>query len=224
MTKASQRNHSSASAKPTLADKIREAIISHKYQPGDRLNESSLAREFDVSRILVRQALANLEEHGLAVNQPRRGMFVNSLSDEETQQVNSVRLVLEVEALKLCCAQRTPEMVRRFETILARMENWKGGSQWEAAELDLEFHRTIWHHSGNDYLLKALNSLCTVLFARRVLVGIDNDRLRWILSHHRLLLDVIENKSDASPEEAMLNHLKMGYDDPERFSSIALVT
>jgi DNA-binding GntR family transcriptional regulator len=173
---------------------------------------------------MVRQALASLEEHGLAVNQPRRGMFVNSLSDEETAQVNSVRLVLEVEALKLCRAQRSAEMERRFEAILARMENWSGGSQWEAAELDLEFHRAIWHFSGNGYLMRSLNSLCTVLFARRVLVGVEDARMRWILSHHRLLFDVIEDRSDASPEEAMLNHLKMGYDHPERFSSIVLAT
>jgi DNA-binding GntR family transcriptional regulator len=221
MRKAPARNHSSASVKSTLADKIREAIISHKYKPGERLNETSLAREFDVGRIMVRQALASLEEHGLAVNQPRRGMFVNSLSDDETAQVNSVRLVLEVEALKLCQAQRSAEMERRFETILARMENWTSGSQWEAAELDLEFHRAIWQFSGNDYLMRALNSLCTVLFARRVLVGVENDRMRWILSHHRLLLDVIQDRSNASPEEAMLNHLKIGYENPERFSSVA---
>jgi len=222
MTNAARRSHSSASIKSTLADKIREGILSHRYPPGERLNESSLAREFDVSRIVVRQALANLEEHGLAVNQPRRGMFVNSLSDEETQQVNSVRLVLEVEALKLCRAQRTVEMVRRFEALLARMESWKGGSQWEASELDLEFHRTIWRYSGNEHLQKALNSLCTVLFARRVLAGIGDDRMRWLLSHHRLLLDVIEDRSDDSPEAAVLAHLQMGYDDPERFSSFAL--
>jgi hypothetical protein len=46
--------------------------------------------------------------------------------------------------------------------------------------------------------------------------------LRWILSHHRLLLNVIEGVSPESPEEAILARLRAGQKDPERFSSLAL--
>src|SRR5580698_6999176 len=222
MTKAKPNSASATELKSFLVEKIRDGIISRKYKPGARLNETSLAREFNVSRIPVREALMQLEERGLAVNQPRRGMFVNSLDEVDTQQINSVRLVLEAEALKLCRALISAEMMRNLNSMVTAMEQWQSGTQLEAAELDLEFHRAIWNYSGNRYLEKTLNTLSPILFAHRALDGISDDRLRWILSHHRLLLNVIEGVSPESPEEAILAHLRVGYKDPGRFSSMAL--
>jgi DNA-binding GntR family transcriptional regulator len=224
MARVVSTKSTSASRKRDLADKIRDLIVNQRYKAGDRLNETSLAREFKVSRIPVREALMQLEEHGLVVNQPRRGMFVNSLSELDTQQINGVRLVLEPEALKLCRARADEQMLTHLRGLLARMEAWEGGSQLEAAELDLEFHRAIWHYSGNSYLEKVLNSLSPNLFAHRALDGISDDRLRWFLGHHGLLLDVIEGKTAQSPEEVILAHLRTGYRDPARFSSMAIQT
>lgn len=221
MARLASAKSSSASRKPDLADRIRDLIVSQRYKAGDRLNETSLAREFKVSRIPVREALMQLEENGLVVNQPRRGMFVNSLSELDTQQINGVRLVLEPEALKLCRARANDAMLKHLRGLLAKMEAWHGGSQLEAAQLDLEFHRAIWQHSGNSYLEKVLNSLSPILFAHRALDGISDDRLRWFLGHHGLLLDVIEGKSTQAPEDVILEHLRTGYKEPERFSSRA---
>ena len=215
-----------ASASPvslgsSLADKIREAILAQRFKPGDRLNETVLAREFNASRILIREALMRLEEQGLAVSQPRRGMFVNSLGSRDTRQVSSVRLVLEIEVLKLCRARCTKELVDRLKGLLAKMAASRSGSPWEAAELDIEFHRTLWRFSGNAHLEKLLDSLCTVLFAHRALDAIGDDRLRWLLGHHQLLLDFIEGRTTLTAEEVMLGHLKSGYEEPEQFSSLA---
>src|ERR1700748_1490889 len=94
----------STTLKAYLVEKIKDGIITGKYKPGDRLNETLLARQFNVSRIPVREALMQLQEQGLAMNHPRRGMFVNSLSEEDTQRINSLRIILESEAIKLCRA------------------------------------------------------------------------------------------------------------------------
>jgi DNA-binding GntR family transcriptional regulator len=222
MAKAKRKSASAVELNSYLFEKIRDGIISQKYKAGARLNETSLAREFSVSRIPVREALMQLEERGLAVSQPRRGMFVNSLDEVDTQQINSVRLVLEAEALKLCQALISAEMTRNLNSMVTAMEQWQSGTQLEAAELDLDFHRAIWSYSGNRYLEKTLNTLAPILFAHRALDGISDERLRWILSHHRSLLNVIEGVSPESPEEAILAHLRAGYKDPARFSSMAL--
>jgi|ERR1035437_1527252 DNA-binding GntR family transcriptional regulator len=99
--KAKSKNAPAVELKSSLVEKIRDGIISQRYKADARLNETSLAREFSVSRISVREALMHLEERGLAVSQPRRGMFLNSLDEVDTQQINSVRLVLEAEELVL---------------------------------------------------------------------------------------------------------------------------
>ena len=163
-----------------------------------------------------------LQQHGLVMNYPRRGMFVNSLTESDTQKINSVRIVLEAEALKLCRARLTPEISKHLGGLVARMEKWKAGSQLEAAEIDFEFHRALWLYSGNSYLEKALNSLIPILFAHRALDGMSDRRLRWTLGHHRALFDIVEGISSTSPEEAMLTHLRNGYTNPGRYSSLDL--
>ena len=212
----------STTLKAFVVERLREAIIAGKYKPGDRLNETLIARQFNVSRIPVREALMQLQEQGLVMNHPRRGMFVNSLSDEDTQRINSVRIILEAEALKLCRARLTSPIASHLERLVRKMEKWQTGSQLDAAELDFEFHNTVWGYTGNTYLQKTLRTLLPVLFAHRALDGISHEMMRWRLHHHRALLDVIQGNSRQSPEEAIVIHLRMGYNEPERFSSLAV--
>src|SRR5689334_4432403 len=97
----------------TLKDRavelLTDAILNGRIKPGERLNESQLAREFHVSRAPVREALQQLQEQSLIVNVPRRGMFVVSLEEEDIQKINSLRIVLESEALRLARKHLNPQ-------------------------------------------------------------------------------------------------------------------
>ena len=211
-----------ATLKTHVVERIRTAILTAVFKPGERLNETHLAQQFGVSRIPVREALLQLQEQGLVMNHPRRGMFVVMLSDEDVQRINSLRIVLEAEAIKLCRANLTSGAEKRLRSLVDQMEGTITGSDFDASKLDLEFHRTIWSVSGNPYLEKALNSLVTVLFAHQALAytTVPNSP-HWPLRHHRDLLDVILGKSSVSPESAIMTHLRHRYTNPERYSSLA---
>ena len=201
---------------------LRDAIVSGRYRPGDRLNESKIAREFGISRIPVREALMQLQEHGLVMNHERRGMFVTRLSEEDVQRINSLRVVLEAEALKLCRLKISKKDAARLTDIMTRMDAWTERTEMDAAALDLQFHRTLWEAAGNPYLTKALDSLVTSLFAHKALENVSADVKRWILHHHRALLDVALGNSNIEPEAAIVFHMRTGYNEPERFSSFGV--
>lgn len=203
-------------------NQLREAIVSGKWRPGDRLNESQIAREFGISRIPVREALMQLQEHGLVMNHERRGMFVTLLDDDDVQRINSVRIVLEAEALKLCRAKAKKQDVARLVRLVEMMDAWAEGTEMDAAVLDLQFHRAIWNTAGNPYLFKTLDSLATVLFAHKALESASFELKRWRLHHHRALLDVVLGHSDLEPEAAIISHLRTGYKDPESYSSFGI--
>jgi DNA-binding GntR family transcriptional regulator len=198
---------------------LRDAIVSGRYKPGQRMNESQLARDFNISRIPIREALMQLQEHGLVMNHQRRGMFVTELSEEDVQRINSLRIVLEAEALKLCAAHMTKPIAARLTHLVEQMENWDAGRDIDAAAIDLEFHRTIWRAAGNPYLTKTLDSLATVLFAHTALENVNHDVMAWRLNHHRALLDVALGVSQTPAEAAVISHLQLHYRAPERFSS-----
>jgi DNA-binding GntR family transcriptional regulator len=218
-----------ADFKPTtlrqdIAELLAEAILTGKLRPGERLNESALARQLGVSRAPIREALQKLEEQGLVVNRPRRGMFVVSLDEEEVQKINSLRLVLEAEALRLVRARATPQMLRRLQRIVEKMERSVATAAIEAAQLDLTFHRTLWSYSGNEYLERLLVSLTAPLFAYAVLTKPKAEKMRMILDSHRPLLDYVLGKAQQSAEEVMLAHLALRWSEPDRFASRRLAS
>lgn len=208
--------------KSHIFNRLRDAIVCGRYRPGDRLNESQIAREFGVSRIPVREALMQLQEYGLVMNHERRGMFVTRLSEEDVQRINSLRVVLEAEALKLCRLKISKPDAARLSNVMQRMESWTEGTEIDAAALDLEFHRTLWEAAGNPYLTKALDSLVTSLFAHKALEYVSADLKRWSLHHHRALLDVALGQSNIEPEAAIIIHMRTAYNEPERFSSFGV--
>jgi len=200
---------------------LRADILAGKYRPGDRLNESQIARELNISRIPVREALSQLHEQGLVMNRERRGMFVTHLGDDEVQQINSLRIVLETEALLLARAHKTPEVLAELTGLVEQMEAWDG-TLLDAAQLDLEFHRVIWRATGNPYLERCLDALTTPLFAHKTLEHVSQEIRRWRLNHHRALLDVVSGKSNVDPQSALLTHFRIAYTEPERYSSLAV--
>src|SRR6201996_1368768 len=117
-------------APPTLrahvVKMLSSGILSGKYKPGDRLNESQIARELNISRIPVREALSQLQEQGLVQNRERRGMFVTNIGPEEVAQISSLRIILETEALRLAQRRMTPQILAQLETLMEQMESWNG--------------------------------------------------------------------------------------------------
>ena len=228
-------DHAADAAPMTLKSRVvgtlRAAILSGRYMPGDRLNEAKLAHEFNISRIPIREALIQLQESGLVMNHEGRGLCVTKLSEEDIQRINSVRLVMETEAIWLARKNMTPEIAAQLEDVMARMEA-AHDLLVEVAPLDIEFHRLIWAASGNPYLARALDSLVAQLFAHKTLehqvfAKTAPQKAReefrvWRVAHHRELFDVLMGKTDCDPESAVLAHLRAGFDDPERFSSLPI--
>lgn len=173
----------------------------------------------------MREALQQLQQDGLVVDVPRRGKFVINLSEEEIQKINSLRLILEAEALRLCRAKIPAEGLDALAALVAKMEHSREVSEIEASALDIEFHRLVWRHTGNEYLAKTLEGITIPLFAHRVLWRLNRDILGWasiLPNHHRMLLEFLRGKSPKSAEEVMMEHLSYRYNQPERFSSLAL--
>ena len=207
--------------KEDIVEMLTDAVLAGKIRPGERLNESQLARQLRVSRAPIREALQQLEEQGLVLNYPRRGMFVVSLEEEDVQKINSLRLVLETEALLLARANRTAQGEKKLTQLVEKMESLEASPAIQTTRIDLEFHRTIWSLTGNEYLEKTLTSLTAPLFAYAILTKPKSEKMRMILDSHRPLLEFVRGKRKESAREVMLGHLKLRWSQPSRYASTA---
>lgn len=88
-------------------DKLREAILSGHFAPGQRLVEAELCRALGVSRSSVREALRRLEGERLVASVPNKGPSVIALEWEEAAQIYAVRILLEGEMAALAANAAT---------------------------------------------------------------------------------------------------------------------
>ena len=79
--------------------RIRKRILSGDYAPGSQLLQDSIAAEFGVSKIPVREALIQLRAEGLVDIFAHRGFQVRSLAIRELDEVFRLRLAIEPDAV-----------------------------------------------------------------------------------------------------------------------------
>jgi DNA-binding GntR family transcriptional regulator len=101
---------------------IRAAIISGELPAGFRLRIRELAADLGTSVMPVREAIARLQEVGLAESIPRRGAVVKDFSYRELLDLYATRNLLEVEATLLGAGRVSPDDVARMRVEYQAME------------------------------------------------------------------------------------------------------
>jgi DNA-binding GntR family transcriptional regulator len=134
-------------------DKIRTGIVTGLYPLGSPLYEKVLADEFGISKTPVREALVQLQREGLVVVVPHSGTFVFELANGEVTELCELRLILEVNALRLAMHRAGGRLVADIANITAAMRAaLDKGLVERYRELDAQFHLTFFAHCGNTYL------------------------------------------------------------------------
>ena len=134
-------------------ESLREAILSGRKPQGMRLSQRILAREFNVSRMPVREALTRLSAEGLVVEIPRVGAFVRKLSHDEGIELLKFRRAVESAAAAMAAEEATPEERAELEQ-LARDADEQMDSRLYRGEVELSFHRRVAEVSKNPDLLR----------------------------------------------------------------------
>jgi DNA-binding GntR family transcriptional regulator len=141
---------------------VREAILGGRFRPGEALRQESLAKEFDASRVPVREALNRLEAEGLVVLRPRRGFVVASLDLDEVIEIFQLRMVLEEHAGFVATERRTRTDVAEVGKILDHLEKIKidkaaNVAKWAA--YNRQFHARLFESSRRGHLCGVTNML-----------------------------------------------------------------
>jgi DNA-binding GntR family transcriptional regulator len=152
-------NRSVSSAAAQVADALRLAILGGEFTPGQAVPQEEIAARFGVSRIPVRDAMNLLQAEGLLRIVPSKGSFVANPSPEEILETYEIRVLLELEALRLAFRRHTAQ-------TLARAERWLREFELETepmrlGETDREFHAALYAPAKKEKLFELINSLRT---------------------------------------------------------------
>lgn len=130
-----------------VTDHLRAAILDGRLPPGARLQQDGIARQLQVSRMPVREALRILELEGFVELRPHRGAVVVNLQAEEIAEIFEIRALLEGRAAELAAPRLTAETLGRLRQLYDEMaQAERDEERWLA--LNHDFHTTIYAASG----------------------------------------------------------------------------
>jgi DNA-binding GntR family transcriptional regulator len=142
------------------AAKIRQAISSGRFRPGERLVESNLCQLMGVSRTTIRETLRRLEAEQLVVNSPNVGPSVAVIDWKAAEQIYEVRALLEGEAAALCAQRVSPEILAEIRRALEGFEQAVEQQDPEERVHTTEaFYEAILRGCGNDVLADSVMRL-----------------------------------------------------------------
>ncbi|WP_255949835.1 GntR family transcriptional regulator [Streptomyces odontomachi] len=139
---------------------LREAVLDGRIPPGRRLSVPALAQQLDVSRSPVREAVARLTADGLAVESPRRGAVVATITLADLAELYEVRGALEGVVARLAIERSGPELADRLDEVLAEHQAaLDAGDIQTVQRCDAAFHRLIRQASRHDYASRLLDQI-----------------------------------------------------------------
>jgi DNA-binding GntR family transcriptional regulator len=197
----SKGKSTSAPDAPQLRDSVRtriketllERIVDGTYDPGQRLKELEIAREFNTSQAPVREALRELEAVGLIETKYYQGSRVRTSSHRELEQAYLIRASLEELAARTAAEEfksKTMKLRKIVDklTMLADRGRWK-----EYTHYNYLFHRSIIIGSGNSLLLKVWDSLHFEFRTRISLSDRSAHDTERIAREHYQIIDALDS-------------------------------
>jgi DNA-binding GntR family transcriptional regulator len=198
---------------------LRDAILTGKLVPGERLMENQLAEKLGVSRTPVREALRMLELENLVELVPRKGAQVLDMSEKDITNILEVRSALEGLATSLACKKMTKEDLQQLKSMEADFEKAVADNDVEHfVDIDEDFHDLIFAATENDKLISIFRNLRIQLYRYRMAQAKNNETsMSTIVAHHRSIIRAIENHDAEEGASIAQGHIKYQTESILRF-------
>lgn len=209
-----------------VTDSILEMIKAGQFKAGDKLDSvEQLAKNFNVGRSAIREALSGLRAMGLVEMRQGEGTYITSfdaskfslplssallMKREDIKELSEVRKILEVGAVASASINHKAEDLTPMERALKAMKEAKG--QGEIGEkADLDFHLAIAHATHNKMLINLMTSVSEIMVESmretRQLLLYSEEMMGSLYEEHQLIFESIKARNTEEAQKNMLNHL-----------------
>lgn len=192
----------------TAYQRLRDALKSGRYAPGQRLVEPDVMGELDVTRMALREAFARLEHEGLVERQANRGAAVRLLSLDEAVEVLEVRAVLEGLAARHAAMHATDADVAALqETVVAFEQALAAADLTECGAAQARLHEIVTTLSRRPTAARLADMLSAQSAQTRLRTLLVGGRLRESLDEHKAIVAAIAAHDPDRAEAQMRAHL-----------------
>lgn len=187
---------------------IEESILNGEFAPGDALPEIRLSAELGVSRTPVREAIGKLELEGLVRTIPNRGALVVGISEQDIDDIYTLRMHIEGLAASWAAERITPEQVEQLRGIVDMQEYYmQRGEAQQVWELDNRFHALLYEASGSHVLRQTLSSFHHFVQRARQVSIQSPGRAGPSVQEHRAVMEAVARHDSVAAERLMAEHI-----------------
>ena len=190
---------------------LKAAIVGGDLHPGQRLVESRLSAQMEISRIPVREAIKRLEQDGLVERLERGGFIVKNPSREEVDETFGIRAVLESYAAALATERMDGTTVKRLEETLREYRGaLKRGDIARMTQLNDQLDEIIFRASASRRLSTLIGNFRDFISRYRRLLLTRLDYAAISLADHEEIVEAMKEGDQEKVEKLVRRHLLRG--------------
>ena len=193
------------SKKDVAYEYLKEGILSGELKPGSPISEMAVAKDLEISRTPLREAMRELEREGLMVSYPDRGSFVTTVTPSEVDEIYELRAMIEC-----WCLKKGFDRLDRRELRYIK-EDFRTAYDMDDWELfhkaDRKFHGMIVDSAASPRIRNFMNNLNAQTERIRRISARGVSRNEKSLKEHSAIIDAILDNDREAAERALKEHL-----------------
>ena len=191
-----------------VAARLREQIFDGTLGPGSFLDEAALCERLEISRTPLREALKVLAVEGLVRHEPRRGCFVNQVTEQDLDEIFPVIALLEGRCAFEAAQNASDADLQALDTLHIRLaEHAVAGRINDYYAVNFAIHEAIITLAGYRWLAQVIGDLRKILKLARLQQLHAPGRLEQSLAEHMAVFAALKARDADGAEAAMRTHL-----------------
>ena len=196
-----------ASLKLKVYRSLRLDIVSGKLPGGTRITENAVADSLNVSRTPVREALQKLSQERLLLAIPKAGYIVEDLSDNDIQDLFTIRMEIEQITIKKAIDHITVDELKNLDDNLEQTKVLiKSGEDFKVTELDIDFHTIIYKAARSKTLFRVCKNLSDLTIKYRHGLNLVPSLWNELLQQHINIYQALISKDKEKTSHAIALH------------------
>ena len=208
MARSNQSEKQFRSITKLIAEELRQAIVTGRLAPGERLSEEKLAASLKVSSVPLRDALRRLEAEGYVSFVSHGEIAVSKPTVEEVEDHYSIASALEGLAARLAVERGSSEEISRLRELhQAVKQAYQGKDLQRYFDANSRFHDFIADMARNDRLRRLIHELRQEIRKTRTLAFQLPQRLDYSMREHDQILDAFLKRNSSLAQTTVTKHL-----------------
>lgn len=191
-----------------VAAQLRDRIFAGELVPGTFLDEVRLAEQMQISRTPLREALKVLKAEGLVRHEPRRGSFVNEVTEQDLDEIFPVIALLEGRCAREAAINASPADIGELEALHDKLNRHARARRiTDYYTANFAIHEAIIALANNRWLAQVIGDLRKIVKLARLQQLHAPGRLEQSLSEHMAVFAALKARDPEGAEAAMRTHI-----------------